>query len=196
MAEGEGQGGEGGGVIRAIALAALILSPAPAVAQAAAAQQQPGTIQTARAIVARMQMERTLDPMFQQLMPLMVANVQNAMQNATDAPAPLKARLATESGRQQIGAIISEEFTAAFRQRYPDIGDAAAEEYRKAFSEPELLAILGFYNSPVGAKLLTLQPQLQKTLSEQGRAIGREAGIAAVPKIQARLTALDAPSAK
>ncbi len=183
-------------MIRAIALAVSILSPVPAVAQAAAAQQQPGTIGTARAIVTRMQMERTLDPMFQQLMPLMVANVQNAMQNATDAPAPLKTRLATEAGRQQIGAIISEEFTAAFRQRYPDIGDAAAEEYRKAFSEPELLAILSFYNSPVGAKLLTLQPQLQKTLSEQGRAIGREAGIAAVPKIQARLIALDAPSAK
>ena len=171
----------------------LVASHGLASAQSA---QQPGTIVTARAIVTQMQMERTLDPLFAQLMPLMVSNVENAMRAAPDTPAPLKARLATPAGQQQIGTIISGEFGDAFRQRYPDIREAAAEEYRKTFSEPELAAILAFYRSPTGAKLVQAQPQLQKALSEAGQAIGRQAAVAAIPKIQARIVALDAPAGK
>lgn len=199
MAEGEGESRTGRGVkTSAILFAALASAGLPAAAQAQAtnAQQQPGTIKTGRAIVARMQIDRTLDPMFQQLMPLMVANVEHAMADATDTPAALKTRLKNGSGRAQVGTIIAEEFTAAFRHLYPDVGEAAAEQYSKLFSEPELAAILAFCASPAGAKLLALLPELQKTMAEQGRALGRDAGIAAIPKIQARLTALDAPSAK
>lgn len=181
--------------VAAMLVATLPTTALPAAAPVAAAAQ-PGSISTARALVARMRMQRTLDPMFEQLMPLMVANVENAMQQSADAPATLKARLQVEDGRKQIGGIIAEEFMTAFRARYADIGEATAEEYRKAFSEPELKTILAFYTSPTGAKLLDIQPQLQKVLAEQGRAIGREAGMAAVPKIQARLTALDAPEGK
>ncbi|GAA0656760.1 hypothetical protein FHT00_002377 [Sphingomonas insulae] len=185
-----------------ILLTAMLLpTPLPAAAQVApgapvASVAVPGSIDTARAIVARMQIDRTMDPLFQQIMPLMISNVENAMLADARTPDPLKSRLGTDAGRKQVGTIIAEEFTAAFRQRYPDIGAAAAEEYRKLFSEPELRAILAFYTSPAGAKLLQAQPQLQQVLSEQGRVLGREAGMAAFPRIQARLAALGAPTAK
>jgi hypothetical protein len=195
MAEGEGQGREGCGVRRLSCLIAVALLAAPVAAQVAPAATA-GSITTARAIVARMQIDRTMDPLLQQIMPFMTTNVENAMLAASNTPAPLKARLATDDGRRQVGTIISEEFSAAFRQRYPDIAEAAAVEYSKLFSEPELAAILAFYTSPAGAKLLQAQPQLQQVLSEQGRALGREAGMIAIPKIQARLVALDAPAAK
>lgn len=185
-------------MIRSLFLAAaLFAAPAPALAQTAVQPAaQPGTIQTARAIVAQMQMEKMLDPMFAQLMPLMVSNVENAMRANAAAPAPLKARLETETGRQQVGAIITEEFSNAFRARYADIREATAEEYRKTFTEAELAAILAFYRSPAGTKLVQAQPQLQQVLSQAGRAVGQDAAIAAFPKIQARITALDAAPAK
>ncbi|EZP54963.1 MULTISPECIES: DUF2059 domain-containing protein [Sphingomonas] len=179
--------------LRLLVATALLVAPEPVLAQAAA---QPGTIATARALVAQMRMERVLDPMFAQLMPLMVSNVENAMRADTAAPAALKARLATDAGRQQVGAIISEEFARAFRERYPAIAEATAEEYRKTFSESELTTILAFYRSPTGAKLLDAQPALQKALSEAGRGVGRDAAMAAFPKVQARLSALDTPAGK
>jgi len=91
-----------------------------------------------------------------------------------------------------VSAIVTDEFTSAVRARYSDIAEAVAEEYRKAFSEDELKAILTFYSSPAGAKLLSVQPRLQQTLSEQGR----DAGVAAFPKIKARLDALDSATGK
>ena len=177
---------------------AILAAPMPLAAQSvpAAPVVRSGSITTARAIVARMQIDRPMDALLQQIMPLMTANVENAMLAGADTPAPLKVRLKTDDGRKQVGTIISEEFGAAFRQRYPDIAAAAAVEYSKLFSEPELAAILAFYTSPAGAKLLQAQPQLQQVLSEQGRALGREAGMIAIPKIQARIVALDAPAAK
>ncbi|MEJ8630899.1 DUF2059 domain-containing protein [Sphingomonas sp. I4] len=80
---------------------------------------------------------------------------------------------------------------AAFRARYPAIAEAAAEEYRRNFSEDELKAIIVFMISAAGKRLLALQPQLQQRLSEAGKAVGREAGMAAFPKIRARIEALD-----
>jgi len=185
----------------ALLTATLLAAPLPAAAQVAPGAPVvpaavPGSIETARAIVARMQIERTMDPLFQQIMPLMISNVENAMLADAQTPDALKLRLKTDAGRKQVGAIISEEFTAAFRQRYSDIAAAAAEEYRKLFSEPELRAILAFYTSPAGARLLQAQPQLQQVLSAQGRVLGQKAGMAAFPKIQVRLAALGAPTEK
>ena len=177
-----------------LALLALF-APLPSTAQVVGAHP-PGTIETSRAIVAKLNISRTLDPLFAQLMPLMVANVENAMAIGNDIPPALKRRLNSDDGRKQIGVIISEEFMAAFRTRYADIAEALAEEYRKSFDETELTTILAFYRSNAGAKLLMLQPQFQQTLSEQGRALGREAGAIAGPKIEARIAALDAATSK
>lgn len=178
--------------MRVFALCLAVLLASPAAAQTSAA----GTITTARAIVARMQLDGVMDKMFEQVMPLMTANVVNAMQQDSSAPSALKARLSRKEGREQVSAIVADEFLKAIRARYPEFSEGAAEEYRKAFSEDELKSVLAFYSSPVGAKLLAIQPRLQQTLSEQGRAIGRDAGVAAFPKIKARLDALDSATGK
>ena len=182
-------------MIRMLAPLALLLA-APAVAQTAPAADAGGRIETARALVAKLDLDRTLDFQFSGLMPLVSAQIVTAMQAAPDISQAVKNRLATPEGRQQVGAIATEEMLAAFRARYPGIAEAAAEEYRRNFSEDELKAIIAFYDSPTGKRLLTLQPQLQQRLDEAGKAMGREAGMAAFPKIRARVEALDAGKAK
>ncbi|WP_157968779.1 MULTISPECIES: DUF2059 domain-containing protein [unclassified Sphingomonas] len=180
----------------ALALAAASVTATAPVQAAPAQAAAPGTIATARAIVAAMHVDRSLDTMFAQLTPLVSANILNAMQQAKDAPPALKARIATPAGREQVSGIVGQEIIAGFRGRYDDIAAGLAEEYVRTFSEAELQTILAFYRSPTGAKLIDAQPAIQRVLSEQGRAIGREVGMAAFPKILQRVTALDAPQGK
>ncbi|MDY0959372.1 DUF2059 domain-containing protein [Sphingomonas sp. CFBP8993] len=179
---------------RGLAFLAL-LGAAPVAAQTApsptATAAAGGRIETARTLVGKLNLDRTLDFQFSGLMPLVAANIVNGLQTASDAPKAIKDRLATSEGRRQVGVITSEEMLAAFRARYPAIAEAAAEEYRRNFSEDELKAIIVFYDSAAGKRLLALQPQLQQRLSEAGKAVGREAGMAAFPKIRARIQALD-----
>ncbi|MGR6330569.1 DUF2059 domain-containing protein [Sphingomonas sp. XXL09] len=172
-------------------LAAALVS-APVAAQGTGA----GTITTARSIVAAMHIEQTLDPVFAQIMPLVSTNVITAMQRDPAIPATLKARLSTADGQAQVSKIVAEEIGAAYRARYDSIAAALSEEYSRSFSETELQAILSFYRSPAGAKLIQTQPAIQKVMSEQGRAIGREAGMDAFPKIIQRVNALGAPAGK
>ncbi len=192
MAEGQGEAGKGGGMIRNSLLLAAALASAPVAAQGTGA----GTIATARSIVAAMHIEQTLDPVFAQIMPLVASNVITAMQRDPAIPATLKARLSTADGQAQVSTIVSEEIGSAYRARYDSIAAALAEEYSRSFSETELLAILSFYRSAAGAKLIQTQPAIQKVMSEQGRAIGREAGMAAFPKIIQRVKALGTPAGK
>ena len=149
MAEGEGESREGGGVrpLHCIMTAAMLVTPVTVSAQVAAAVQ-PGSIATARAIVSRMQIDRTMDPLLQQIMPLMTANVEHAILAAPNTPAPLKVRLKTDDGRKQVGAIISEEFSAAFRQRYPDIAEAAAVQYSNSSASRNWRRYLPFTRLP------------------------------------------------
>ncbi|WP_433909535.1 DUF2059 domain-containing protein [Sphingomonas yabuuchiae] len=182
-------------MMRMLAPLALLLAT-PAIAQTPPAADAGGRIETARTLVGKLNIDRTLDFQFSGLMPLVSAQIVTAMQTAPDMPQAVKTRLATPEGQQQVGAIATEEMMAAFRARYPAIIEAAAEEYRRNFSESELKAIIAFYDSPTGKRLLTLQPQLQQRLAEAGKAMGREAGMAAFPKIRARVEALDTGKAK
>ena len=79
-------------------------------------------------------------------MPLVATNIVSALQADPSTPQAIKDRLTTEEGRRQIAGIASEEMLAAFRARYPAIAEAAAEEYRRNFSEAELKAIIAFYD--------------------------------------------------
>jgi hypothetical protein len=176
-------------VIRLFVPLALMLAT-PVAAQTAPVADAGGRIETARTLVAKLNLDRMLDFQFSGLMPLVSAQIVTAMQTAPDMPQAVKDRLATPEGRQQVGAIASEEMLAAFRTRYPGIAEAEAEEYRRNFSEDELKAIIAFYDSSTGKRLLELQPQLQQRLAEAGKAMGREAGMAAFPKIRARVEAL------
>lgn len=202
MAEGAGEDGaarKASGVRLSLAPLAILLAT-PVAAQTApaspAATDAGGRIETARILVGKLGLDRVLDFQFSGLMPLVAGNIVTALQTAADTPQAVKDRLATEEGRRQVGAIASEEMLAAFRARYPAIAEAAAEEYRRNFSETELKAIIAFYDSAAGQRLLQLQPQLQQRLAEAGKAVGREAGMAAFPKIRARIDALGAGGGK
>ena len=175
-------------IVRLFGIAGLALASFPAGAQAPQAD-----LKTAQAVVGAMHVEPMLDRMFEQLMPLMTGSVLNAMRSATDTPASLRAKLATASGRDQVSAIISDEFMKAFRVHYPQIAGAMVEEYRRTFTTGELQAVLAFYQSPAGAKLLATQPQIQAALSRAGGEIGRVAGQEALPNIQRRLDQLARP---
>ncbi len=184
---------------RGFAVLALLMA-APVAAQTAPAPapvaDAGGRIETARTLVAKMNLEKTLDFQFSSVMPLVAGNVVSGLQGDSGTPQSIKDRLATAEGRAQISQIASEEMLAAFRARYPAIAEAVAEEYRRNFSESELKAITAFYDSPTGQRLLQLQPQLQQRLAEAGRAVGQEAGMAAYPKILARIAALGAEKGK
>ncbi|WP_156884162.1 DUF2059 domain-containing protein [Sphingomonas sp. gentR] len=178
--------------MRALVPLALLLA-APVVAQTGPTEATPdaaGRIETARALVDKMNIDRLLDFQFASLMPLVTGNVLGVMQTSSDAPAGIKQVLATPEGQAKVRAIVSEEMLAAMRSRYPEIREAAAEEYRRSFSEEDLKAIVAFYNTQAGQHLLALQPQLQQRLAEFGKGMGRDAGMAAFPKIRARIEAL------
>ncbi|MGW8134723.1 DUF2059 domain-containing protein [Sphingomonas zeae] len=178
--------------MRLLAALALLLA-APVAAQTGPAEPTPdagGRIETARALVAKMKLDQMLDFQFANLMPLVTGNLLGAMQTMSDAPNGVKPLLATPEGRAKVSAIVSEEMMAAMRARYPDIREAAAEEYRRNFSEDDLKAITAFFNTPAGQHWLALQPQLQQRLAEFGKGMGRDAGMAAFPKIRARIEAL------
>ncbi|PIE04465.1 MAG: hypothetical protein CSA76_04220 [Spirochaetales bacterium] len=55
--------------------------------------------------------------------------------------------------------------------------------YESNFTKAELMAILAFYNTPAGKKLLTKQPQILEESMEAGRQWGMETAL----KIQKRL---------
>ncbi|WP_343528242.1 DUF2059 domain-containing protein [Sphingomonas sp.] len=154
-----------------------------------------GRIETARALVGKLNLERTLDFQFSSLMPLVSSNIVTSIQGSATLPQPVKDRLATPEGRQQAMTIAGEEMMAAFRARYPTIVEAAAEEYRRNFSEDELKAIAAFYDSPSGKRMLELQPVLQQRLAEAGRTVGGEAGVAAFSKAMERILAMAPPAA-
>lgn len=179
-------------MIRYLTPLALLLAT-PVAAQTGPTEPTPdagGRIETARALVGKMNIDRMLDFQFTNLMPLVTGNLLGVMQTAPDAPSGIKQVLATEEGRAKVRAIASEEMLAAMRARYPDIREAAAEEYRRNFSEADLKAIVAFYDTSAGQHWLALQPQLQQRLAEFGKGMGRDAGMAAFPKIRARVEAL------
>ena len=153
-----------------------------------------GRIETARALVGKLNFSRALDFQFSSLMPLISSNITNTIQGSAALPPPVKDWLATAEGRQQAMSVVSEELMAAFRARYPTVIEAAAEEYRRNFSEEELKAITVFYDSPAGKRMLELQPVLQQRLSEAGRSVGGDAGEEAFLKARERILAM-APSA-
>jgi hypothetical protein len=55
---------------------------------------------------------------------------------------------------------ISEKLRTDLAPRFVELSDEVAKLYATNFTEPELKAILAFYQSPAGKKLLTQQPKV------------------------------------
>lgn len=177
------------------ALAAAGISNMGAAQTASTAVTEPpaARLATATKIVTLMQIDRVVDTMFQQLTPTMTTSIFSAIEHAADAPTKVKVQLGDAGGRRAAETIMGEEIMKSFRARYPEIIAATAREYATSFTQPELDAILVFYQSPAGARLLELQPTMQAKLSEQGRKIGMAAGAEGVPRAIVQIEALPTP---
>jgi hypothetical protein len=179
MAEGKGEEPAGGGVnavILALSLQAAAASTAPAAAPAPM-NTAPNQIAAAAKLVDLLRIEATLDTVFVQLSPGFAPSVIGVL--ATDARTKgtiEKLIDAAPENRDRMLAILSAEFLASVKRRFPEFKREIAKEYATAFTMAELEAITAFYSSGPGAKALAIMPQMQAKLATAGQAIGRVAG--------------------
>lgn len=191
MAESDGGGREKGGMkTKTLCLGALMTAAIPSMP----AQAQQGTEVSAAKLVGIMELEGVLDTMFQQMTPMMTAQIMTALRQVPDAPADVKVRVADPSAGAQASAIMDEEIMRSLRKRYPEIMAATAKEYAATFSEADLQAAITSYETPAGRRFVQAQPKLQALLSRRGGAIGMAAGGEAVPAAIKRIRALPAPA--
>lgn len=80
--------------------------------------------------------------------------------------------------RQLMEAVIDPEM----RARVPEMIDATARLYAQQFTEEDLLGFIAFYESPLGRKLITTQPEIMKQSMAVGQAWGRRVAQDALAK--------------
>lgn len=154
-----------------------------------------GTVTSAAKLVQLLKLDGVLDTIFQQLTPMMTAQIMAALAQAPNAPAATKAIVADPAMRTKATAIMSEEIMKSLRKRYPEIAAATARQYAATLSEADLQAAIAFYQTPTGQRMIAAQPKLQAALSEHGKTIGATAGAEAVPAAILRIDALSATAA-
>jgi hypothetical protein len=155
-----------------------------------------GTVKTATKLVDAMRMDGTLDRMFQQITPLVAANILSVIEQSAQAPTDLKAKISDSKLRPQVTTIMTEEVLKQYRARFSELKQAVAKTYAARFTEADLSAALAFYQTPAGQHMIEAQPLMQAEMSEQGKIIGSSAGKEAVPIAIARIMKLDASQAQ
>lgn len=152
-------------------------APAPATPSIAAAPASSTGLAIARQLVGMLNLDATYDRMFVPLMPVFSQAVIGMLQgDATTRDAMQILLDKGEGGQAKFVEILSQEFFASLRARYPALKESAAAEYARVFSDAELRELVAFYSSGTGAKTLKVQPELQSRLSAAGQELGRKAG--------------------
>lgn len=175
------------------AVATVDVPPPPTSASAVAGQGvDPARLAAAKKLVALTKIDSTLESMFVQLSPSFARSVLGELL-ADAATRPVIDALVSKApdNRERMIAILSQEFMRSVKSRFPGLLGQVARRYAEVFTADELNAINAFYSSGPGAKALTLLPQLQVTLSQDGRelgkAAGQEAGLRAFQRIEAEM---------
>lgn len=132
-------------------------------------------------VVELLQLRDALDKLFDGLAPMMASAT---VAQLSDGKLTVVSELIKNGrgGRDRLTAIVSEEMLAELRKNYPEFLAAAAQQYREAMSEAELDAVLAFYRSPAGAKLLQQQTAMENSMGKLGERIGMKAGSIALPR--------------
>ncbi len=158
-------------------LLASIPAMAPAQAVSGAVPVDSSRLTAARALLDRMQFDRTLDGMFVQLAPGFATSVIGGMLTS-ETGKPVVGQLIADGtgGQARLQQILADEFLTSIRRQYPALKDKAAQEYAAALTIDELTAIDRFYASGPGAKFLLVSPGLQQKLASAGQSLGRVAG--------------------
>ena len=156
-------------IARLIALLAAAFVSAASLAQAHAQPEPPAArVELAHGVFKAMR----FDVMWDQMVPTMIDSMMPLMQ-PTLAKAnvrPDKMSEVTAILRRQMVA----EFTSAeFRREYQRLG---ALEFAREFDDEDLKALIVFYESPPGRRILDKQPLLMQRIGTAGQQLGLRAG--------------------
>lgn len=175
-----------------LAAVATVDVPPPAASAVAGQGVDFARLGAAKKLVALTKIDSTLESMFVQLSPSFARSVLGELLADPSTRPVIDALLSkAPDNRERMIAILSQEFMRSVKSRFPSLLDQVARRYAEVFTADELNAINAFYSSGPGAKALTLLPQLQVTLSKDGRelgkAAGQEAGLRAFRRIEAEM---------
>jgi len=136
------------GIFLAAGLAVgLVLASVPASAQQSAASPakppaSPAAIAAAKEILTM----KNASAMYAQAVPSVVEQTKTSL---------LQSNLNYQKDLNEVAVIVAQSLAG----REKEIGDGMAKVYADAFTEQELKDLVAFYKSPLGAKLLTAEPQ-------------------------------------
>ena len=77
-----------------------------------------------------------------------------------------------------------DEFTKEAEASYKELEAQIGEVYKKHFTSAEIKQLIAFYESPIGMKLVSQQPQIQAESYQLGSEWGRKLGEKVVKKMQ------------
>ena len=158
----------------------FLLAPAPAVIAAEQAgssasnsieQGDPARVQLAASLVEKLDVQRTVDTMLNDLKGLFADNAIAAIERENRDFFQTR-----PGGRERFNEILGEEFLVAMRARYPDLKKMTAQQYASFFTAQELQELQQFFSSGVGSKWLNVSPQLEGAMSKWGESAGTMAG--------------------
>ena len=83
---------------------------------------------------------------------------------------------------------IPEDFWTDFRNEVnaKELTDLVVPIYAKHFSHDEIKQLIAFYNTPIGKKLVALQPQIMQESMAAGQKWGNKIGQRVMKKLQER----------
>ena len=105
------------------------------------------------------------------------------------------------SGGGKLGARVIDQMISSFKQKFPAIPDSvwdglgkemngddlvtlALPVYTKHFTDQEMKAIMAFYRTPAGAKLVESMPDITQEMSRIGQEWGKNVGQKVVQRLQ------------
>jgi hypothetical protein len=136
------------------ALAALVLVPAPVAAQTPASDARKEAV-----------IRQLLD----------VLHAADLMVGAMEANVPAQRAASSAMG---VPPVFWDRLLAAARARRGELLDALVPIYARAYELSELNALLAFYKSPIGQRVIELQPGLLQESTQAGQLWGERIGAA------------------
>ena len=161
----------------AFGLLFLATVPEAAIANEAAAS---APVEDARAILVANDVEKTLDGMFTQMLPMMESSYLGQL-GQTEAGAEILKQVSEKypGGQAAFGKRFGELMMASIRAEMPDMIEQTAQQYVVEIPPADLVAIRRFLESRAGKSMTAAQPKIQQKLSAIGEGIGAKAAMQA-----------------
>ena len=144
-------------MIPRLILAAILLLGGPALAQNTATQEQR---QAAIALMATLKQRDVMDAMIVQMRAAVITN----LQQSTGKPVDVATRAVDE--------LIIPELQA----RFSELQESFVNIYISLYSLEDLQALIAFYATPLGQRLIQIQPQVAQRGAEAGQVWGTKVG--------------------